>query len=68
MKFIKSILLRNWLNCTGEYMLEYFGLDKELYESTFYIKIYCDRGKVIRSKPSIKMFVEIPEKLKDLLR
>ena len=53
---------------SGEYMLEYFGLDKELYESTFYIKIYCDRGKVIRSKPSIKMFVEIPEKLKDLLR
>ncbi|MGP1561440.1 MAG: XAC2610-related protein [Helicobacteraceae bacterium] len=52
----------------GEYMLEYFGLDKKLYESIFYVKKSFDMGKVSRSKPTTKIFDEIPQKLKDLLK
>lgn len=51
----------------GEYMLEYFDIDKTLYGSVFYVKICYNKEEIKISKPSGEIFYELPEKLKELL-
>ncbi len=52
---------------SGEYMLEYFGLAKMLYESVFYAKENLCEGIAKLEAPSLALPKGIPQKLKELL-